>query len=112
MSLLKHNTPEKRNRVKILVYGQSISEQEWWLEVKRCVEKRFPDAGIIMENKAIGGFSTQYLFKTVEMDVSSFHPDLVLLHIYGNFLMAELIKPLFSFKGRFASDPYNLHTIY
>ena len=26
--------------------------------------------------------------------------------------MAELIKPLFCFKGRFASDPYNLMTIY
>ena len=84
MNLLQRSAPEKKNRVKILVYGQSISEQEWWLEVKRSVETRFPDADIIMENKAIGGFSTQYLFKTVEMDVSSFYPDLVLLHIYGN----------------------------
>ena len=197
INLLHRSTPEKRNRVKILVYGQSISEQEWWLEVKRNVETLFPDADIIMENKAIGGFSTQYLFKTVEMDVSSFYPDLVLLHIYGNnsdyekvlktirsrtaaevaittdhytgenkwsdtmsyyilpalaekykcdlinirdpwkaylkdnkldpsallkdgihlndhgnFLMAELVKPLFCFKGRFVSDPFNLMTIY
>ena len=83
MNLLHNSTPEKRNDVRILVYGQSISEQEWWLEVKRAVGERFPDANLIMENKAIGGFSTQYLFKTVEMDVSSFYPDLVLLHIYG-----------------------------
>jgi hypothetical protein len=84
MNLLHNSTPEKRNKVRILVYGQSISEQEWWLEVKRTVEERFPNAHLIMENKAIGGFSTQYLFKTVEMDVCSFYPDLVLLHIYGN----------------------------
>jgi hypothetical protein len=84
INLLHNSTPEKKNDVRILVYGQSISEQEWWLEVKRSVMERFPDANLIMENKAIGGFSTQYLFKTVEMDVSSFYPDLVLLHIYGN----------------------------
>jgi len=77
MNLLKNSTPEKKESVKILVYGQSISEQEWWLEVKRSVKERFPDADIIMENKAIGGFSTQYLFKTVEMDVGAFYPDLV-----------------------------------
>ena len=84
MHLLHSSTPGKRNTVKILVYGQSISEQEWWLEVRQSVKERFPGADIIMENKAIGGFSTQYLFKTVEMDVSAFYPDLVLLHIYGN----------------------------
>lgn len=84
MNLLHGSTPDKRNEVRILVYGQSISEQEWWLEVRRTVAARFPDADLIMENKAIGGFSTQYLFKTVEMDISSFYPDLVLLHIYGN----------------------------
>ncbi len=84
INLLHRSTPEKRNDVRILVYGQSISEQEWWLEVKKTIEARFPSANLIMENKAIGGFSTQYLFKTVEMDISSFYPDLVLLHIYGN----------------------------
>jgi hypothetical protein len=84
MYLLHESTPDKGNDVRILVYGQSISEQEWWLEVRRAVRERFPYAHIVMENKAIGGFSTQYLFKTVEMDVSSFYPDLVLLHIYGN----------------------------
>ena len=196
INLLHNSTPEKKNDVRILVYGQSISEQEWWLEVKRSVMERFPDANLIMENKAIGGFSTQYLFKTVEMDVSSFYPDLVLLHIYGgikdyetvlstirgrttaevaimtdhyigenswsdsmscfllpsladkykcdlinirdpwkrylrdnnlepsalltdgihlndfgNFLMAELVKPLFCFKSSFPDDPFHLLTI-
>ena len=30
MTLLAASTPEKRNTVKILFYGQSITEQDWW----------------------------------------------------------------------------------
>ncbi len=67
-----------------MVYCQSISEQDWWLEVKRDIINRFPNARIIMENKAIGGFSSSILVKTVEMDVSSFYPDLVFFHVYGD----------------------------
>lgn len=84
MQLLALSTPEKKNTVKILVYGQSISEQDWWLEVKRDLTARFPNARIIMVNKAIGGFSSSILVKTVEMDVSAFYPDLVLFHVYGD----------------------------
>ncbi len=102
MNLLHNSTPEKRNDVRILVYGQSISEQEWWLEVKQAVRERFPDANLIMENKAIGGFSTQYLFKTVEMDISSYYPDLVLLHIYGNIKDYETV--LSTIRSRTAAE--------
>ena len=84
MHLLASSTADKKNTVKILVYGQSISEQSWWLEVRRDLLERFPHANLIMENKAIGGFSSSLLIKTVEMDVSSFYPDLVLFHVYGD----------------------------
>jgi hypothetical protein len=84
MHLLASGTAGKKNTVKILVYGQSISEQSWWLEVKRDLVQRFANAHIIMENKAIGGFASSILVKTVEMDVSSFYPDLVLFHVYGD----------------------------
>jgi hypothetical protein len=84
MNLLHSSTPENRNTVKILVYGQSISAQDWWLPVKQSIEARYPNANLIMENKAIGGFAAQILCKTVEMDISTFYPDLVLLHIYGS----------------------------
>lgn len=84
LNLLNSSTPEKKNHVKILVYGQSISEQEWWLAVKKHVKKKFPYADIDMRNLSIGGFAAQYLYKTTEMDVSAFYPDLVLLHIYGD----------------------------
>lgn len=84
MHLLASGSPEKKTTVKIFVYGQSISVQDWWQEVKRDLVARFPNAHIIMENKAIGGFSSSILIKTVEMDVSTFYPDLVLFHVYGD----------------------------
>jgi len=91
MHLLESSSPEKRNTVKILVYGQSISEQEWWLTVKQKLEERYPHANLVMINRAIGGFSSQMLWKTVEMDVTSFYPDLVLFHVYGSHIDYETI---------------------
>lgn len=70
--------------VRILVYGQSISVQDWWKNVKEFVETKFPLAHITFINKAIGGFSSERLKLTVENDVISFYPDLVLFHDYGN----------------------------
>ncbi|HEX7585903.1 MAG TPA: hypothetical protein VF373_14540 [Prolixibacteraceae bacterium] len=102
MHLLQSSTPEKRNTVKILVYGQSISVQDWWQEVKRSIETRFPSANLIMENKAIGGFASQILCKTVEMDVSTFYPDLVLLHIYGSNTHYDSV--LYTIRSRTAAE--------
>jgi hypothetical protein len=102
MQLLHSSTPEKPNTVKILVYGQSISVQDWWLEVKKTVQSRFPNANLIMENKAIGGFASQMLCKTVEMDVSTFYPDLVLLHIYGSNQMYDSV--LYTIRSRTAAE--------
>lgn len=84
MNLLATSTPTKRNTVKILVYGQSISEQKWWLDVKSDLERRFPHANLIMENKAIGGFASQLLVKPMYFDVMPFYPDLILFHVYGS----------------------------
>jgi Glycosyl hydrolases family 2, TIM barrel domain len=102
LNLLHNSTSQNRNTVKILVYGQSISEQEWWLEVRKSVISRFPEANIIMENKAIGGFAAQLLYKTVEMDVSSFYPDLVLLHDYGDNRYYDSV--LYTIRSRTAAE--------
>jgi hypothetical protein len=102
MNLLQSGTPQKPNTVKILVYGQSISAQDWWIQVKESIEKRFPDANLIMENKAIGGFASQMLCKTVEMDVSAFYPDLVLLHIYGSNEMYDSV--LYTIRSRTTAE--------
>ena len=102
MHLLQSGSPEKPNTVKILIYGQSISAQDWWLQVKKNIETRFPNVNLIMENRAIGGFASQILCKTVEMDVSTFYPDLVLLHIYGSHISYDSV--LYTIRSRTAAE--------
>jgi hypothetical protein len=84
MNLLKSSTPEKRNTVRILVYGQSLSAQDWWLNVKNYFGERFPGANLVMDNKAIGGFASQFLIKTVRRDILDFYPDLIIFHVFGS----------------------------
>lgn len=83
-NLLNTSKPDHPQEVRIMVYGQSISEQKWWEEVKVFMENRYPNAQINMINKAIGGFSTDRLKLMVENDVVSFYPDLILFHDFGN----------------------------
>ena len=83
MRLLATSTPEQRNTVRILFYGQSITEQKWahWGEVN--LRTRFPHANLIIENRALGGFASQMLVKTAETDLYPFQPDLLIFHVYG-----------------------------
>ena len=41
MRLLAESTPEKRNTVRVLFYGQSITEQGWWKIVADDLRARF-----------------------------------------------------------------------
>lgn len=82
--LLTSSSSAHSKAIRILVYGQSISEQVWWKDVRDFVKERFPLANITFINKAIGGFSTERLKLMVENDVVSFYPDLILFHDYGN----------------------------
>lgn len=91
MTLLSSSTPQKRNTVKILFYGQSITEGEWWQAVAADLKARFPDANLIIENRALGGFSSQRLVHTAETDLYSFYPDLMIFHVFGSHLDYEKI---------------------
>ena len=83
MALLANSTPQHRNTVSILFYGQSITEGSWWKIVADDLRHRFPDADLRIENRALGGFSSQRLVKTAESDLGSFYPDLMIFHVYG-----------------------------
>ena len=91
MKLLATSTPQKRNTVKILFYGQSITEQKWTKHVVEHLKKRFPHANLITKNKAIGGHSSQLLHKTAEADLYPYYPDLVIFHVYGSHIDYEKI---------------------
>ena len=56
MRLLATSTPEQRHSVRILFYGQSITEQQWTKRVEDDLRRRFPHANLIVENRALGGF--------------------------------------------------------
>lgn len=83
MTLLATSTPEHRNTVRVLLYGQSITVQDWWKEVAADLRTRFPHAKLIVENRALGGFASQRLVKTAETDLYPFQPDLLIFHVYG-----------------------------
>lgn len=83
MRLLATSTPQHRNRVRILFYGQSITEQAWSKMVADDLRRRFPNADLEIANRAIGGFASQLLIRPAEHDLYPFYPDLVIFHVYG-----------------------------
>lgn len=83
MRLLATSTAEHRHTVRILFYGQSITEQKWTQLVEEDLRRRFPHANLVVENRALGGFASQMLAKTAETDLYPFQPDLLIFHVYG-----------------------------
>ena len=84
MGLLANSTPAHRNKVRILFYGQSITEQDWWKRVAADLRRRFPHADLDIRNRAIGGFAAQWLIRPAEHDLYPFYPDLLVFHVYGS----------------------------
>jgi hypothetical protein len=91
MSLMATSTPQERHTVRVLFYGQSITEQAWWKMVADDLRRRFPDAHLVIENRAIGGHAAQLLVKTAEADLYPFQPDLLIFHVYGSHIEYENI---------------------
>lgn len=83
MSLLATSTPDHRNTVRILFYGQSITKQDWWKPVAADLRQRFPFADLTIANRAIGGFAAPMLKRILPHDLLPFYPDLVIMHDYG-----------------------------
>ncbi len=84
LALLAESTPSHPYDVNIIVYGQSVSKQEWWIYLKEKIRTKFPYARIHMINKSVGGFASQKLWKTTEYDILPFYPDLVIFHVFGS----------------------------
>jgi hypothetical protein len=82
MRLLATSTPQHKHRVRILFYGQSITGG-WTDIVLKDLRARFPNADIVAENHALGGFSAPWLSQTAEADLYPWYPDLLFLQDYG-----------------------------
>lgn len=83
MKLLATSTAEHRHTVKVLFYGQSITAQEWSGLIVADLKRRYPNADIVWENRAIGGTTAEYLVNHAETDLYPFSPDLVAFAVYG-----------------------------
>ena len=84
MSLMATSTGIKRNTVRILFYGQSITAQEWSNTLAERLKRRYPLADFVIENRAIGSFESSRLARTAEADLYPFYPDLVIFQNYGD----------------------------
>lgn len=91
MGLMASSTAERRNTVRVLFYGQSITEQAWTKAVADDLRRRFPHADLVIENRAIGGHSSQLLWRAAEADLYPFDPDLLVFHVYGSHVDYESI---------------------
>ncbi|MFO7957972.1 MAG: SGNH/GDSL hydrolase family protein [Candidatus Brocadiia bacterium] len=83
MTLMATSTPEDRNTVRILYYGQSIMGQNWSEMVDEYLREKYPHTDFVTKNLAIGGFSSPRLVRTMHYDVFPFYPDLLVFHVYG-----------------------------
>lgn len=90
MGLLATSTPEHRNRVRILFYGQSVTVGTWSKEVTDWLRHQYPNADLETENRAIGGFEASALIRTAEADLYPFYPDLMIFHVYSGVKTGEL----------------------
>ncbi|HWH68628.1 MAG TPA: hypothetical protein VNT26_04550 [Candidatus Sulfotelmatobacter sp.] len=91
LTLLETSTPAQRHTVRVLFYGQSITQQSWWKEVAQYLRATYTNANLIIENRAIGGHSSQLLVKAAEADLYAFQPDLLIFHVYGSHFDYETI---------------------
>ena len=83
LTLLQTSTAEAPNTVRVLFYGQSITEQGWWRRLVDHLHATYPTARLEVENRAIGGHAAQRLVRTAEADLYPFQPDLLVFHVYG-----------------------------
>ncbi|MCU1232146.1 MAG: hypothetical protein JWP63_113 [Candidatus Solibacter sp.] len=84
MALLDTSSKQRRWPVKVLIYGQSITGSSLLTKmIDTFLRQRYPFADITLENRSIGGFGADRLVRTMEHDLVSYYPDLLIFHVYG-----------------------------
>jgi hypothetical protein len=95
-TLLATSCKDRRQPIRVMIYGQSIvGSVAFTEELESQIKAKFPYADVSVENKAIGGFGGNRLLRTAEHDVYPDYPDLIVFHVYGGEDHGEL-EQLFS----------------
>lgn len=95
LEILRTSTPTNHKVLKVLFYGQSITRSGWHNAVVAHWREKYPNTVFVVENRAIGGFASQYLVRTTEQDIAAFYPDLIVFHVYGDHRAYENILRMF-----------------
>jgi hypothetical protein len=89
--LLALSTAQRRQPVKILIYGQSITGSQVFTEyLQQYLEEKFPYADLTLENRCIGGFAASQIVRTAPHDVYNTCADMLIFHVYGGEKTGEL----------------------
>ena len=95
LEIIRTSTPANRKVLKVLFYGQSITRSGWHTAVVAHWHEKYPNTVFVVENRAIGGFASQFLVRTTEQDIAAFYPDLIIFHVYGDHHAYEKILRMF-----------------
>ncbi|MFW5820348.1 MAG: hypothetical protein ACOCWA_03600 [Bacteroidota bacterium] len=80
---LTNSTVNKPQIVNIIIYGETLSKQNWTIILEDSLSARYPSADVRLINKSIEGFSLENLRKTLNFDIFPEYPDLVIFHANG-----------------------------
>ncbi len=95
LEIIRTSTPANRKVLKVLFYGQSITASGWHNTVVAHWHQRYPNTIFVVQNRALGGFSSQLLERTTAQDIAAFYPDLIVFHVYGDHRAYERILRMF-----------------
>jgi len=95
LEIIRTSTPTNHKVLKVLFYGQSITRTGWDKAVIAHWHEKYPNTVFVVQNRALGGFASQYLVRTTEQDIAAFYPDLIIFHVYGDHRAYEEILRLF-----------------
>ena len=82
-ALLSGSTEADRHPVRVVVYGQSTSQQWWSRELLRELPREFANSDFRGALQAITSFDADYLIQTAEADIYPLLPDLIIFQCYG-----------------------------
>jgi hypothetical protein len=95
LEIIRTSTPTNHKVLKVLFYGQSITRSGWHNAVVAHWRETYPNTVFVVQNRALGGFASQWLVRTTAQDITAFYPDLIIFHVYGDHRAYEKILRMF-----------------
>lgn len=102
LAIIRSATPARPRVLKILFYGQSISNPKWTDRAMATLRAAYPAVRFDYRNLALGGWSAAILERAAARDMEEAYPDLIVFHVYGDHRAYERI--IRTMRARTAAD--------